>query len=64
MQRAKNESSDPTLIDSAYAVGVVLLFASQSSVVLRRPINQLNLSDSLWDCSYYRASHYMLLWTE
>ena len=29
MQRAKNESSDPTLIDAAYAVGVVLLFASQ-----------------------------------
>jgi hypothetical protein len=27
MQRAKHESSDPTLIDAAYAVGVVLLFA-------------------------------------
>ncbi|KIM38592.1 hypothetical protein M413DRAFT_244038 [Hebeloma cylindrosporum] len=27
MQRAKNESSDPTLVDAAYAVGVVLLFA-------------------------------------
>jgi len=27
IQRAKNESSDPALIDAAYAVGVVLLFA-------------------------------------
>lgn len=43
MQRAKNESSDPTLIDAAYAAGVVLLFASQYSVVLCRPINYLNL---------------------
>jgi len=52
MQRAKNESSDPTLIDAAYAVGVVLLFASQYSVVLCRPVNHLNLSDSLWGFSY------------